>query len=417
MKKILLFAFALVVSTIAEAQLYNNPILKAYIPGQKNTFRHRIDAGGSYELSSTGITNQFFNKYLYDNFFDSLTKQTVLNKLNDNNRFGAHVEQYLFYTWRKKNSENTGFFAQLRNRRHYGSAFTNDAFGLLFFGNARYAGKTANLDGSGFYRNLYHTLQFGMYTKSSKNLTIGGGIGIARGTRYMDFRINKGSLYTSQTGDSLALYADAETEYANLKGNGNRAAGIGALANIFAVYDIDGRSFIQLSANDLGFLHINKFAHTYQTKQQVIYTGIEVNTYNQDFNSGDNRLLPEKLYNHVDSAISEDNFTVALPAQIHLQYKQYLGKKTAALLGVEYYVAAKHIPAFHFNISQEIAPWLALRGGVNLLGYSKIGVNVNASATFAKSWFFNLGSDHIEGLLAPKNTFGQGAYVSLGKGF
>ncbi|MGZ5304337.1 MAG: DUF5723 family protein, partial [Bacteroidia bacterium] len=254
MKKILLLVFAFAVVSVSQAQLYNNPFLKAYIPGTENAFGHRIEAGGSYELASTGITNQFFNKYLYDNFFDTETKEAVLGKLDDNNRFGAHVEQYLFYTAKKKNKENTGYFAMIKNRRHYGSSFTSDAFGVLFFGNSRYAGETANFDGSGFYRNLYQTLQFGMYTQAAKNLTIGGGIGIARGTRFMDFRINKGSLFTSQTGDSLALYADAEANYANLEGNGNSASGIGALANFFAVYNIDDRSFLQLSVNDIGFL-------------------------------------------------------------------------------------------------------------------------------------------------------------------
>ncbi len=418
MKKILLFVLAALGSvSFASAQLYNNPLLKAYIPGQENTYRHRLEAGGSYELASTGITNQFFNKYLYSNFFDSTTKEAVLSKLGDKNRLGAHTEQYLFYTWKKKNSENTGFYTMLKNRRHYASAFTNDAFGVLFFGNSRYAGQKAVFDGSGYYRNIYQTLQAGMYTKAGKNLTIGGGIGFARGSGFMDFNINKGSLYTSQIGDSIALHADADAQYTNLKMSGNQAIGFGALASFFAVYNLDERSFIQISANDVGFLHVNKFSHTYQTNQQIIYKGYEINSYNNTFNNGDNRLLPQKLYDQVDSAVTDNEFTVALPAQIHLQYKQYLGKKTAALLGAEYFVSAKHIPAFHINISQEIAPWLALRGGVNLLGYSKVGFNVNASATIAKSWFLNLGSDHIEGFFTQENTFGQGAYVSLGKGF
>ncbi|RYD83533.1 MAG: hypothetical protein EOP53_00530 [Sphingobacteriales bacterium] len=419
MKKILLVLLLVTVfSPRIHAQLYNNPFLTAYAPGIKNAFSHRLQAGGSYDISSTAINNHFFNTYLFSNFIDAETKENVLPKLGDKNRLGANIDQYLFYTWRKKNNERTGFFTTLKARRQYGSVFTKDAFTLLFFGNARYAGKTAVFDGSSYYRNVYQTLQFGMYTQANKNMTIGGGIGLVRGSRFTNLNINQGSIFTSEIGDSIHLSADVDAKYANLRGNGNKGDGIGGVANFFAVYNLgDDKSFIQFSVNDLGFLYINKFSHSYETSQQVAYTGYEINSFNNDFNGGNAELLPQKLYKDVDSNQVEKAFTAALPAQIQLQYKQMLGKKTYALLGVEYFAAAKHLPSFHINIGQEIVKGFALQGGFNMLGYGKYGINLGTNITIAKSWNLIAGTEHLEAIFSPKNTYGQGAYVSLAKGF
>ena len=418
MKKILPLLFALTFYTFcSHAQLYNNPFFTTYIPGAKNASKHKIQAGGGYDVASTGINNMLFNKYLYSNFLDDEAKESVLPQLRDKNRLGANVEGYLFYTWKKKKNENAGFYAMARSRRQYGSVFTDDAYGILLFGNARFAGRTATFDGSNYYRNIYQTFQAGMYGRASKKLTIGAGIGLARGSRYSNLNINKGSLFTSNNGDSLALHVDVDAQYANLKGNGNQAAGIGALANFFAVYDIDGKSYIQFAINDLGFIHYNKFSHTYKTDRQITYEGYEVSSYNNSFNSGNNELLPEKLFNEVDSTETDDAFTATLPTQFQVQYKQYLGKKTSAVLAAEYFVAAKHLPSFHININQDITKAFAVQAGVNLLGYGKVGINLNTSITIAKSWFLIAGTDHLEAIFSAKNIHGQGAYVSLGKGF
>jgi hypothetical protein len=49
-------------------------------------------------------------------------------------------------------------------------------------------------------------------------------------------------------------------------------------------------------------------------------------------------------------------------------------------------------------------------------GYSKLNVGL-AFSYVSKSWFFRIGSNSLQGYISPKNTYGQGAFVSIAKKF
>jgi hypothetical protein len=49
-------------------------------------------------------------------------------------------------------------------------------------------------------------------------------------------------------------------------------------------------------------------------------------------------------------------------------------------------------------------------------GYSKLNVGL-AFCYNSKNWFIKLGSNSLQGYISPKNTYGQGAFVSIAKKF
>jgi hypothetical protein len=167
----------------------------------------RMGIAGNYNFNSNALTNQFISKFYTGGYINNDLKNSVLTRVKNNNRLGADVS-YGIYTAFKLDSlfhkKNLSFFFSLRDRFHVDGQFSKDLFKVGFYGNAQYAGKTADFDGFNFNMIRYQQFQIGIYS-SKYDVAAHWGIGLSflKGEEYLSILAKKAEMFTSEDGQYI----------------------------------------------------------------------------------------------------------------------------------------------------------------------------------------------------------------------
>ena len=419
MKKIFLILLICCISTLSFSQL---PVI--FANEYPDSASAKFGITGNYGFDANALNNTFIRKFYTGDYIDAQTKSDILGKTKNNNRIGADANFGIFTAVKFDslvNHHTLWFFLSVRDRQHFDGRYSDDFFKIGFYGNADYAGHTAYLSGFNYSYLHYQQLQLGFFTnKSDSTARWGIGLSVLKGEQYASITADKAELYTSQDGqyinfNSSIQYAQSDTAH---KGAG-AFNGIGASMDIY--FDAPfktkfGDSRIKVSVADIGFIRFNDQSLYLKQDSLFHYTGFKIHSLYDLQDSTFGSANKDSILNRI-APVRKKAFNVTLPATLNISFETRFTPHFALSEGIRYvYNANDNILAFikgNFYLNKTIM----LSATFGYGGYGNYHYGIGLVANFKNNFIVNLGCSNVIGYIAPRQTCGQGAFITLIKNF
>lgn len=418
MKKILTILFITLIALNSEAQIAK---IFANDFTDSNTLRFGIIS--DYDLNSNAITNTFSKKFYTGGYINNDLKNTVLNRVKNNNRIGGNINNGIYAAF-KLNSfdyKNVSVFFSIRDRAHFDAAFSKDLYKIGFYGNSQYVGKTANIGNFDLNLIRYQQIQVGIFSTDLDSAARWGiGVSFIKGEQYLNVTAKKAELFTSMDGQFINLNTELSAAKSDTSKKGIAAFnGSGASVDLFFEAPLQtrlGPSKITASVSDVGAIRFNE--QTLSMSQDTIfnYSGFKINNIFDLRDSTIGSRAKDSIVNSI-APFKKHAYSVTLPAILNFSFETKFTKWFRLTEGIRYVFNANYklqyylTGNFHVNSKLILSPTFAY-GGYGIFNYG-----FNVSAKLGKSFVIYAGSNNVEGFIIPKKTTGQGAYICLIKKF
>ncbi len=379
---------------------------------------------GDYDINSNAITNAFTKKFYTGGYINQELKNSVLSRVKNNNRIGGNINTGIYYAFKLNpldQKNKISLFFSVRDRAHFDAAFSKDLFKVGFYGNAQYAGTTANL--SNFNVNLirYQQIQAGVFSaKLDSAARWGIGISFLKGEQYLSVLAKKAELFTSADGQ----YIDLNTELSAVRSD-TANKGIGAFNGYGASFDLYfeapfqtrfGKSKINVSVSDLGAIRFNKQTITVDQDSLLHFSGFQIHSIYDLQDSTFGERSKDSIKNSIAPS-KKQAYSVTLPSVFNLMFETRFNRYFLLTEGIRYVFNGNYKLLLFLKGDIKLGSKIILSPTFAYGGYGTFNYGLGISAKLFKNIVIRAGSNNIEGFISQKNTGGQGAYVSLIKNF
>lgn len=408
-KNYILFIFVLLF--LRSASQYNTNFLNYSKTGRS------VSVNLDFEAGSNGMNTGLVNKLVWGGYIDNDLKKQSSKHLKGKNNFGLLLN-YDVSAFLKGNSK-FDYLIGFKNQEVLNATYTKDFFNLMFYGNQSYKGQTADLSNCNINALRFQEVKFGaMMHKVDSVGKIGISISFIKGEQLFYIKTNKNSsLYTSADGSELLFNSDFNMAISDT--NNKRLGGfngVGASADIFFETTYKSRlgkkCMLIVNANNIGFIHWWNNSVQYSSDSTLRYTGYHIRTITDLKDSTINRINSDSLLRNVANARSED-FNVNIPTNLVIINKIFFGNTFCLSTGFRHIFNANYIPYVFLEPEYRYRHVIfGIHAGYG--GYVKL--NVGASFTWdGKAWLLRVGSNSLQGYIAPRSAFGQGLFLSIAK--
>ncbi len=329
--------FSLITFTIyniAGAQ-WNEDILNNHSAG-----KYMVGISADGDFSSSAITNSFAYNWLTGNYLSGGQKQQVTSLLEPQNLMGYALNYGIYmvlYNDTSKSKKAFNFFISLRHKSYLNASFTPDDFEVPFYGNAGYAGRTAQLSPFHFENISYQQLEAGLVcTNFGRGAQFGFGVSVLAGQQFMAMNLPSATLYTAPTGESITFNSNAQLLQSDTAaGSQNAINGIGGSLDFYlrAPYKIGEKAgTIALSVSDLGFIWWNNKSLQYRKDTSYTFNGVTINNLNQLQNLSFHTLSKDSLQSKY-LPYSKGGFLSTIPSMFNIKSVTDLSPKFHLILG------------------------------------------------------------------------------------
>ncbi len=381
-----------------------------------------ISINGEYELGSNGIYNAFLNKFLVGGYIDKNLKDASAKNMKGLNVLGANFNYNIsaFFGNKPKYSYLIGF----KDQQIFNSSFTKDFYQLAFYGNKPYLGETKNFSGSSINSLRFQELKIGfIWHKIDTTAKIGVSVSILKGQQLFYIKANEGSsLYTNADGTELIFNSNfnmAMSDTAGKRTNPFAYSGIGASADIFFETPYNSRlgqsSVLTVNANNIGFLHWFDNSVQYSSDSSFRFSGYHIDNLLDLKDSTISAVNKDTIVKNTTNAHKE-SFNVNIPANLLIINKIIFTDKFSFSTGFRYLFNSNFKPYFFMDAEYKLSGNFSGIVHVGYGGYAKLGVGFTFIYN-APGFYVKLGSNSLQGYISPKNTYGQGAFISIAKKF
>jgi hypothetical protein len=302
----------------------------------------------------------------------------------------------------------------------YGGRFNQDAFNLVFRGNAPYAGTT--LRSENLQLNTMSWNSLGAAFSKSKIKGQGSYNKITAGASWVFMReysrisMPDASLFTSGLGDSLHLsYSlDCTRKDKNTLGFYPLSHGASFSFQYFAMKKIDTKSVSwSFSVNDLGLVSLGSAAARYTKDSSFGINGWEVpfTPYGIDSNASFSNYF-DTILNRLNPQRTPQNKFVTLPSLWSCSASYYYPNGDRLFGSVVYRAFPGFIPRATIGYAKNF-PKYSYGAQLSVGGLNSGDIGAFASCTPMKSLYIQLQLSAVEGMLFPTSAGGAGGRVLL----
>ncbi len=335
-------------------------------------------------------------------------------KFEDNLKTGWSIRHY-FKKW-----DGEVFFSY--NHRQFRNVIASkDMFELLFYGNARFAGQTADLSNTRVENFIYNQYTGGIKKKidyGKYQMDVGVGISFLQVINQQDITTNAASIYTSEDGDTIRVHYDLSFNTAREGANTFfQRNGVGCSGDFHLGFMNKNDWKLSIDVSDVGYMMFRKTPVNYSAVKDIEFRGIVIpdllhfgpatfDTLNLD--SAVRSYLPTK---------SNNQYSLFVPFNASIAFsKSLLHQKLVLTFGLMYRNLPKYYAYGYVKANYFIKPDMvfSVTGGGG--GYSWFNLGVE----FAKRWKyfdFALGSSNLLGTVIPSQYTGMGIYLRMGTSF
>ena len=384
--------------------------------------KYSVAVYGNLDFSSSCITNLFAVNFALGNYINNNLKDGVSSRLQTTNRLGYIFNYGAFVVWHNdtiKKKRVFNFFYALRHKSYFNAAFSPDLFKVAFYGNAMYAGKTADFSGFSLNSISYQQAEVGLVcTNFGGHAQLGIGVSFLGGENYLSVSAPSASLFTEQTGQYLLFNSNAQLHESDTSTASSRVLnGYGASVDIFfkAPYKIGKKTgTVSISVSDLGFIYWNNKSLLYQKDTSYNYSGITINSLNDLENGAFNSLKKDSLQNKY-LPLHKEAFYSTIPTTLAINTITNMGKWYLEA-GFWYIYNANSIGYGYVQYDKHFSKgW----GGALQVGYGGYET-FNSAFTITKQMkegTLKLALNHIQGLILPNYFGGAGIYAEYSYSF
>lgn len=384
----------------------------------------RIGLMADYDLNSNALTSRFISQFYKGKYLDTDLKNSVSDRVKNTNKVGANINYSVYGVFKIDSifhKKNNCLFFSIKDREHFDARFSKDLFKVGFYGNADYAGRTADFNDFDLSLLRYQQFQIGIVsTRSDTSSRFGIGLSFLKGEQYKSIHAKKAELYTSEDGQTIDLNTSFQVAQSDTATNGLGAFnGYGASVDIYfeAPYKTRiGKSKLRVSVSDIGLIRFNNQSLYVNQDSLFHYSGFTVNSIYQLQDSTFAKTSKDSIIGAI-APLKKQSISVSLPAILNLSFETQLNKHIQLTEGIRYIFNANYDLLFYVKGNFLINNNFAVSATAGYGGYGNFNYGIGAYANFGKGFIVYVGSHNIEGYIAPKKTCGQGAYLSLIKNF
>ncbi len=405
MKKLLLILFSAGISS-AFGQLLMPIQYDTLVIDQELIF------SGDSEYHSTSLRKGFANRLIYGGEITNAVKDKTFNsQKNSINHFGKDIQADIEYRNYKVNmfgNEKWGFVIKGGYYFVGSGSYSKDFFGLAFYGNESYLGKTADFSGLRTSFTGFQKIGFGVIGKKSKSSVT---LNLINVSNYYAGKVLTGTMTQNDDGSDINLVLDGSFGYTNKTTFTN---GTGAAVDLdFRIpiqWGQERKAFIQVQAKNLGLAYMHQGLRSYNIDSTYNYSGF---TFDQLFQD---ESLFSKDFSVLDSLsiqTEDKKRLVALPCMFQagkIIDEHYTGK-LQSFFGIRIYPTLSYTPLIYVGGNWRPQPWLDLGLSGSYGGFGTFRGGFYASFKL-KAFNFGLGTEDIYGLVS-KNAFGESFNIRL----
>ncbi len=374
--------------------------------------RRKIEFAGNYSLNSTALNSTFLKSIYTGQYIDTDLKNSVQKKIGAYNLFGADVNASALYF--HKIASRTFFYAGVGYNIDLGVQFTGDLFNLVFYGNADYAGKTADLQGTQVKYMQSQSLQFGFSKEWKDSLKVKHrmdlGMSLIKGENMYDLTVNSGSFFTEQIGEYVDITIKGDMYQSDTNRFGLDAFnGLGAGLNFKYEIKKDTAYRILFEVKNVGYIRWNGNTIQNEMDTTLRFEGIEIDNI---------FAIQDSTFENIDAqSIAGDGLKtekaarwMLLPLTIHANYRHYLNAKNYIEGDINYKNWGTYVPKLIVAYGRRFNSCLSaeINGGYGGYGTYHAGANFSVDC---KQLQFKVGASDVLGFIAPKQFSNQGVYL------
>lgn len=385
----------------------------------------RIGIIADYELGSNNLTNAFLEKFYTGGYIDAGMKDEVLSRTENKNRVGANINGGIYGAFALDSlfhKPNFGLFFSIKDREHFDAAFSKDLYKVGFYGNAAYAGKTA--DFNGFSMNLlrYQQAEIGIFSSKLDSAARWGiGLSFLKGEQYASVYAKKAELYTSDDGQYIDFNTSLAVAQSDTAHKGFEAFnGTGASVDIYFEAPFKtkaGNSKIRVSVTDIGLIKYNQNTLYLNRDSLFHFTGFNVSNIYDLQNAGITGKTSQDSILHAIVPFKKQTVTVTLPAILTLSFETRFSRLFELSEGIHYVFNANYNLLYYVKGSFYFSKHFMLSSTLSYGGYSTFNYGIGLYANVGKGFIIYAGSNNLEGYIVPAKSTAQGLYFSLIKDF
>ncbi len=407
-------------------RLFASIILLAIGLSSKAQLRHRVfnDSAsgysvgiyGQYQLSSNAIASDLIWQAYQGKFLDRSKREAASNRLGKTNAIGIDLDFGLYARHLPDSAKGIGWYLTVADRTHANAKFTKDFLNLVLFGNAQYAGETADLSHLQLNFLTYKQYEVGILKDhlTDKGMwRFGFGLSLLTGNRNLQINIDEASLYTDPDGEFLEGEIHGDLSSSSLISSQYfDANGIGLSGSMMMAFE--GKKFgIRIDANDLGFLRWNKALKHTEFDSIFHFEGIDVNL----FGTGGEPFSIISLDSTISGFITERKgkaYNTITPGRIRLEaYYNLKDNGFRVYGGVQYRIANGYVPYGYIGTSSPLPKGFFIDGRFAYGGFGSWHLGLEVRKRFKGVFEIRLGTNNLEGYLLPMVGTSQSAYMSF----
>jgi hypothetical protein len=416
MKSKITLSFLLLVSFYASAQMQIDKMEKLLLDKKDSvgisSYKWLINVSGDYNENSNSISNSFIRPLAYNrSFIDDATKDKQDKRIKKHNRLGADAYASINGIY---NAKKLTYVFGLGHREFAGLRFSKDLFDLVFYGNASFAGESANLNKTSIKYFDYQNIYFGIQKELKEGkFTIGASASFIRGGRYQSLTMKDMSLYTEPTGQYIDLNGDINYSKTTKKKLGT-SNGKGASINLlFSMKQNKNRLNVEI--RDLGFISW-KDVKTYNGNSNYQFNGLLVDVLAPGSSVVSNITI-DSVANTLGVNVSTKNVLMFLPSTFHVNYVIAPNKRFNRTIGVRYMLTAGYIPRVYLREADFLGKGFTLVNTFSYGGFGRLDYEVGMMKKFKNSFIISVNLFAFEYLVLPAKSSGNGVNFGLTKLF
>lgn len=373
---------------------------------------HEIILSGGIDYSSSAIQKAITGKFIRGGFIDESMKNASFDRHGAINRIGLDASSeltYINYKSRIFKKKPWGYQIKAGYYNFGGMLYSQDLFGLAFYGNSRYVGDTIQMSGTDLSFMSFQKLGFGLIHSTYKSSVTLNFYNISN--RFSgDFRTLE--VIQDASGDMVTLNMDGDIEMRN---NLNFLQGFGAGVDVDYKLAIDwgedNTAFIQFKADNIGFAYLSESQKTYSFDTSFVYSGLRFEEI-----MGDNAILNDSI-DLLDTLGISSGYTkraVLLPGVIQVAkiVDAHETKKLQSFFGLRLYPTLIYNPYVFAGLDYKPIDQINIGASVSYGGFAKFRGGFYASY-HANKFSVGLGTENVIGLVSQKGS-GESLYLRLG---
>lgn len=376
---------------------------------------YSIGTYGRYQVATNAISSELIWQAFQGKALQRSTRDAVSNRLSEYNSVGVDLD-YGLYACFIPDSNKFGWYLNIADRTHANAKYPRDLFNLIMFGNADFAGKTADLSDIKAQFFTYKQYEVGLLKSvdsESGKWQMGVGVSLLTGNRNLNIDMASASLFTHEDGEFVDAALQGEIQSSSLTSfQYFDANGLGMSTSLSVAYENETFG-LRLDADDLGFIRWSQQLQRTVIDTSFRFEGAELNLFSND-GASFGQISADSAFNGIATTSEANAYSTVLPGRIRLEGHYQLNEKKLRLYaGLQYRIAARYLPYGYVGVSSPLPHGFYLDGRFAYGGFGSWHLGFEVRKMFSDVIQIRLGTNNLEGYVLPMFGTSQSLYVGL----